>query len=136
LDLVADHASLGLTLGRHPLSLLRARLRRLRSATAEELRGVPHGSKAQASGIVTGRQRPGTASGVTFVTLEDETGSVNVIVWRDLAEKQRRELLGSRLMTVQGTLERVGDVQHLIAKRLVDHSELLGHLSTVSRDFH
>jgi error-prone DNA polymerase len=135
-DLVADYASLGLTLGRHPLSLLRARLRRLRSATAEELRGVPHGSKAQASGIVTGRQRPGTASGVTFVTLEDETGSVNVIVWRDLAEKQRRELLGSRLMTVQGTLERVGDVQHLIAKRLVDHSELLGHLSTVSRDFH
>jgi error-prone DNA polymerase len=135
-ELVADYASLGLTLGRHPLSLLRPRLARMRLATAAELRGLPHGRPARAAGIVVGRQRPDTASGVIFVTLEDETGSVNVIVWRDLADRQRRELLGSRLMGVYGTLEREGEVVHLIAKRLVDHSELLGALQTSSRDFH
>jgi error-prone DNA polymerase len=135
-ELVADYASLGLTLGRHPLALLRPRLARMRLATAAELRGLPHGRPARAAGIVIGRQRPDTASGVIFVTLEDETGSVNVIVWRDLADRQRRELLGSRLMGVHGTLEREGEVVHLIAKRLVDHSELLGALQTSSRDFH
>jgi error-prone DNA polymerase len=135
-DLVADYASLGLTLGRHPLALLRPRLARMRLATAAELRGYAHGRPARAAGIVVGRQRPDTASGVIFVTLEDETGSVNVIVWRDLADRQRRELLGSRLMGVYGTLEREGEVVHLIAKRLVDHSELLGALETSSRDFH
>jgi len=135
-ELVADYASLGLTLGRHPLALLRPRLARMRLATAAELRGYAHGRPARAAGIVIGRQRPDTASGVIFVTLEDETGSVNVIVWRDLADRQRRELLGSRLMGVYGTLEREGEVVHLIAKRLVDHSELLGALETSSRDFH
>jgi len=135
-DLVADYASLGLMLGRHPLALLRPRLARMRLATAAELRGYAHGRPARAAGIVVGRQRPDTASGVIFVTLEDETGSVNVIVWRDLADRQRRELLGSRLMGVYGTLEREGEVVHLIAKRLVDHSELLGALETSSRDFH
>ncbi len=135
-ELVADYASLGLTLGRHPLALLRPRLARMRLATAADLRGYAHGRPARAAGIVVGRQRPDTASGVIFVTLEDETGSVNVIVWRDLADRQRRELLGSRLMGVYGTLEREGEVVHLIAKRLVDHSELLGALQTESRDFH
>jgi error-prone DNA polymerase len=135
-ELIADYASLGLTLGRHPLALLRPRLSRMRLATAAELRGLPHGRPARAAGIVVGRQRPDTASGVIFVTLEDETGSVNVIVWRDLADRQRRELLGSRLMGVHGTLEREGEVVHLIAKRLVDHSALLGNLQTTSRDFH
>jgi error-prone DNA polymerase len=135
-ELVADYASLGLTLGRHPLALLRPRLAHMRLATAAELRGLPHGRPARAAGIVIGRQRPDTASGVIFVTLEDETGSVNVIVWRDLADRQRRELLGSRLLGVYGTLEREGEVVHLIAKRLVDHSALLGNLETSSRDFH
>jgi error-prone DNA polymerase len=135
-ELIADYASLGLTLGRHPLALLRPRLARMRLATAAELRGLPHGRPARAAGIVVGRQRPDTASGVIFVTLEDETGSVNVIVWRDLADRQRRELLGSRLMGVHGTLEREGEVVHLIAERLVDHSALLGNLQTTSRDFH
>jgi error-prone DNA polymerase len=135
-DLIADYASLGLTLGRHPLALLRPRLARMRLATAADLREYAHGRPAHAAGIVVGRQRPDTASGVIFVTLEDETGSVNVIVWRDLADRQRRELLGSRLLGVHGTLEREGEVVHLIAKRLVDHSELLGNLQTSSRDFH
>jgi error-prone DNA polymerase len=133
--LVADYASLGLTLGRHPLELLRGRLAKARAITAEALMRLPHGSPAKVTGIVTGRQRPGTASGTVFVTLEDETGWINVIVWPTLVENQRKELLGSRLMTVQGTLEREGDVAHLIARRLVDDSRLLGELATVSRDF-
>ena len=134
--LVADYRSLGLTLGRHPLALLRSRLARMRFAAAEEVRRLPHGSSVRAAGIVIGRQRPDTTSGVVFVTLEDETGCVNVIVWRDLGERQRRELLGARLMAVYGSVEREGEVVHVIARRLADHSELLGRLATPSRDFH
>ncbi|MGH8707419.1 MAG: OB-fold nucleic acid binding domain-containing protein, partial [Burkholderiales bacterium] len=95
-----------------------------------------HGSRACAAGLVTCRQRPDTASGVIFVTLEDETGCVNVVVWRDLIERQRRELLGARLLAVAGTIERDGEVVHLIARRLIDHSALLGRLLAPSRDFH
>jgi error-prone DNA polymerase len=134
--LVADYRSLGLTLGRHPLALLRSRLKRMRLAAAEEVRRLPHGSAVHAAGIVIGRQRPDTASGVVFVTLEDETGCINVIVWRDLGERQRRELLSARLMAVYGSVERAGAVVHVIARRLADHSELLGRLGTKSRDFH
>ena len=134
-DIVADYASLGLTLGRHPLALLRDRLTRARMLTAAELKTLPHGRLARVTGLVTGRQRPGTASGVTFVTLEDETGMVNVIVWRDLAERQRKELLRANLLTVYGTLEREGEVVHLIAGHLRDRTPLLGNLMTRSRDF-
>jgi len=134
-DIVADFASLGLSLGRHPLALLRGRLDRQGMATAAELKSLPHGRIARFTGLVTGRQRPGTASGVTFVTLEDETGMVNVIVWNDLAERQRKELLRSSLMSVYGTLEREGEVMHLIAARLRDQTPLLGRLVTRSRDF-
>jgi len=134
--LVADYRSLGLTLGRHPLALLRSRLKRMRLATAEEVRRLPHGSAVRAAGIVIGRQRPDTTSGVVFVTLEDETGCVNVIVWRNLGERQRRELLSAQLMAVYGSVEREGEVVHVIARRLADHSELLGRLTTRSRDFH
>ncbi len=135
-NLVADYESTGLTLGRHPLALLRPRLARMRFAAADEIRLQPDGSLVRAAGIVTGRQRPGTASGTVFVTLEDETGCINVIVWRDLTERQRRELLGARLMGVEGVLEREGEVVHLVARRLMDHSALLGRLATQSRDFH
>jgi error-prone DNA polymerase len=85
---------------------------------------------------VTCRQRPDTASGVVFVTLEDETGCINVVLWRDLVERQRREMLGARLLGVQGIIERDGEVVHLIARRLFDHSALLGPLTALSRDFH
>lgn len=134
--LVADYASLGLTLGRHPLALLRSRLARMRLAAAAEVRRLPHGASVRAAGIVIGRQRPDTTSGVVFVTLEDETGCVNVIVWRDLGERQRRELLSAQLLAVYGSVEREGEVVHVIARRLTDHSELLGSLATSSRDFH
>ena len=134
-DLVADYGSLGLTLGRHPLSLLRPALSRLRLRSAAEVGRLSHGSRVRAAGLVTCRQRPGTASGVTFVTLEDETGMVNVVVWRSLAERQRAVLLGSRLLGVSGVLEREGEVTHLVAKHLDDHSHLLGALDARSRDF-
>lgn len=135
-DLVADYASLGLTLGRHPLALLRQRLQRMRLATAAELHGFPRGHFARTAGIVTGRQRPATAKGVVFVTLEDETGYTNVVVWNRLVEKQRRELLNSSLLGVEGKIQREGNVVHLVAHRLFDHSQLLGGLVTGSRDFH
>ncbi|MBI4984071.1 MAG: error-prone DNA polymerase, partial [Rhodocyclales bacterium] len=134
-DLVADYAHLGLTLGRHPLSLLRGHLDRWRYATAQALRELEHKRPARAAGIVTCRQRPGTASGVIFLTLEDETGLANVIVHPKLAARQRRELLGARLLGVLGVLSREGEVVHLIAKRLLDHTDLLGRLPTASRDF-
>ncbi|OGA17792.1 MAG: error-prone DNA polymerase [Betaproteobacteria bacterium RIFCSPLOWO2_02_FULL_66_14] len=138
--IVADYASLGLTLGRHPLALLRTQLRRLGLSSAEALRAIPHGRRARTAGLVTCRQRPDTASGVIFLTLEDETGSSNVVVWRDIAERQRRELLGARLLGVQGVIERDGEVVHLVAHRLVDHSRLLadrlGPFAVRSRDFH
>jgi error-prone DNA polymerase len=135
-DLVADYASLGLSLGRHPMALLRPRLDRLRMVTATQLKQLPHGKLTCAAGIVIGRQRPDTASGVIFVTLEDETGMINVVVWRDVAERQRRALLGSQLLAVHGVLERQGGVIHLIAGKLADHSHLLGRLVARSRDFH
>jgi error-prone DNA polymerase len=135
-EIVADYASLGLTLGRHPLALLRPRLRKLGLLQSEKMHELPHGSTARVAGLVTCRQRPDTASGVVFVTLEDETGNINVVVWNRLVERQRRELLGARLLGVHGSIERDGEVVHLVAGRLVDYSALLGPLETASRDFH
>ena len=135
-DLIADYASLGLTLGPHPLALLRPRLRKMKLSSASELHALANGTRARAAGIVTCRQRPGTAKGVVFVTLEDETGYTNVIVWNRLVEEQRRELLGASLLGVHGVVQKEGAVVHLVAHRLVDHSRLLGKLRTGSRDFH
>ena len=135
-EIVADYQSLGFTLGRHPLALLRIHLEKLKMVKAENLSLLPHGSRVRAAGLVTCRQRPDTASGVVFVTLEDESGCVNVVVWRDLLERQRRELLGARLLGVEGMIQREGLVVHLLARRLEDHSRLLGRLTVHSRDFH
>jgi error-prone DNA polymerase len=132
-SLLADYASVGLTLGRHPLALLRRRLTGVLSAA--RLRELPHGALARVAGIVIGRQRPGTASGVIFVTLEDETGHVNVVVWQRTAQAQRRPLLHARLLEVAGTVEREGEVIHLVAGRLTDRSAWLGALLAPSRDF-
>jgi error-prone DNA polymerase len=104
--------------------------------SSEELKVKSHGSPVRVAGIVTCRQRPDTASGVVFVTLEDEQGCMNIVVWRHLVESQRRELLGARLLGVQGTIERDGEVVHVVARRLFDHSALLGPLAAASRDFH
>lgn len=136
-DIVADYGSTGLTLRRHPLALLRDRLTKMNLSTAEELRTFPDRKLARTTGIVTGRQRPGTANGVLFLSLEDETGATQVIVWPSHFDKQKKEILNATLLTVYGVWQRNGDSMHLIAKRVVDHTELLGALSSIkSRDFH
>jgi error-prone DNA polymerase len=137
--IVADYASLGIPMGRHPLALLREHLEPFGVLPAMVLRTYPNGRLARASGLVTHRQRPDTAKGVVFVTLEDDTGTINVIVWPDLIERYRKEVLGASLMTVYGVWQTDeatgGQVMHLVARRVVDHSRLLGRLVPRSRDF-
>ena len=135
LDTLADYRATGLSLKAHPVGLLRPTLRSFKVQPAAVLRGYPHGRLARASGLVTHRQRPETAKGVVFVTLEDETGHVNVIVWPAVAQAQRRPLLASRLLTVYGVWQCEGEVRHLVARRLEDHTALLAGLATRSRDF-
>ncbi|WP_431276054.1 error-prone DNA polymerase [Variovorax ureilyticus] len=141
-EIVGDYASLGLTLRRHPLALLRPRLARMNLMSAEQLRLLPSGRAVRACGIVKGRQRPQTAKGTIFVTLEDETGNVNVIVWGHMLEAWREAVLKSTLLAVQGTWQRDtdsgGNVQHLVATGFKDLTPLLGRLvhSSRSRDFH
>ena len=134
--IVADYASVGLTLGRHPLALLRERLRKKQLLSADELKCVANGKSVRTAGIVLMRQRPQTASGVTFLTLEDETGQVNVIVWERVGNEQRRALVDSRLLEVHGEWQRQDEVMHLIARQLIDRTKMLGELLTRSRDFH
>ncbi|KAF1029420.1 MAG: Error-prone DNA polymerase [Burkholderia plantarii] len=135
-DILADYRSTGLTLNRHPVALLRDQLRARRLASAEALRAYRNRRLARACGIVTARQMPGTAKGTLFVTLEDETGNVNVIVRRELIERQRREVLDSRLLAVYGVWQSENEVQHLVAQYLEDLTPLLGGLRTSSREFH
>jgi error-prone DNA polymerase len=138
-EVIFDYAALGLTLRSHPLLLLREQLSKMKLMTAAQLRDLPNGRLARACGIVTMRQQPQTAKGVVFVTLEDETGHVNVIVWKSLKERQRPALLRSRLLAVYGTWQRDvesgGDVCHLIAGHLQDLTPLLGGLTAQSREF-
>ncbi|OCX91812.1 MAG: error-prone DNA polymerase [Pseudomonas sp. CO183] len=134
-DLLNDYATLGTTLGPHPLALLRDELKARRCRSSRELAMIEHGRPVSIAGLVIGRQRPQTASGVIFVTLEDEFGMVNVVVWRDLAERQRRPLIQSQLLRVDGHLESASGVRHLIAGRLSDLTPLLTGLDVRSRDF-
>ena len=134
-DIVADYGSTGLTLRRHPLALLRDELVIRGVIPNQELWEQPNGRSVTAAGLVITRQRPASASGVTFVTLEDETGYVNLIVWERVATQQRAALLESRLLLVRGKLQREGDVLHLIARRLINLSELLGDLLVSARNF-
>ncbi|MDI1273741.1 error-prone DNA polymerase [Polaromonas sp.] len=144
-NILFDYQSTGLTLRRHPLALLRPRLARRGLLSAGELNALPNGREVAACGIVTVRQQPQTAKGTIFVTLEDETGPVNVIVWKSLRDTQRQEVLHARLLAVYGvwqrseesdTREGYGAVRNLVAHRLEDLTPLLGRLGTSSRDFH
>jgi len=134
-EVLWDFASVGLTLRSHPMALLRARLERYRLRTSEQLRQTPNGRIVRTAGIVTVRQQPQTAGGTVFVSLEDEFGSIQVIVWRGVREAQREVLLGARLLAVKGRWQREGEVCNLIAQKLADLSPLLGRLATQSRDF-
>ena len=135
-EIVADYGSLGLSLRRHPVALLRDVLANRGVIPNQELWEQPNGRSVTAAGLVITRQRPGSAGGVTFVTLEDETGYINLIVWERVATAQRAALLESRLLLVRGKLQREGDVLHVIAQRLTNLSELLGDLVVASRNFH
>lgn len=137
-EIVWDYSSTGLTLRRHPMALLREQLRKRGFKAAAELADYPNGRIAHACGIVTLRQQPDTANGTIFVSLEDETGVVQVICWKRIREHQRAPLLQSRLMGVHGTWQREGEVMNLIAGRIEDLTPLLGRLadSTSSRNFH
>jgi error-prone DNA polymerase len=132
--IVADYASVGLTLGRHPMALLREKLRN-KLLSAADLKCVASGKWVRTAGIVLMRQRPQSASGVTFVTIEDETGQVNLVVWESVGREQRKPLLAARLLEVYGQLQREEGITHLIAQKLTDRSALLGELLTRSRDF-
>jgi error-prone DNA polymerase len=134
-NLVADYRSQGLTLGRHPLALLRAELSVAHVLTAAELRDLPHGRVVRVAGIVTARQRPQSAGGVMFITLEDETGYVNLVVWERVWSAARRVANNSRLLETQGMLQKEGGVTHVMARRLIDRTALLGNVVTQSRDF-
>jgi len=135
-DVLSDYRATGLTLQAHPLSLLRQRLQQQRVLDSSQLRSMPHGRQVRAAGIVTQRQRPATAKGIIFVTLEDEHGMFNIVVRPDVALRRRKALLGARLLAVRGRWEHVDGVRHLIARDLHDLSHLLGELHTASRDFH
>jgi len=134
-DIVADYRALGLTLGRHPLALLRPRLEQDGWLTAAEVAGLADGVSLRTGGIVVTRQRPGSAGGVIFVTLEDETGYVNLVVWSRIADAHRKAMLGARLLGVRGRLQREGEVRHVVVDALEDRSGLLGSLLTKARSF-
>jgi error-prone DNA polymerase len=135
-SIVADMAAVGLTLGRHPLALLRGTLQGEGLQCLAEVPQLAQGQWARTAGLVLVRQRPGSAGGVTFITLEDETGQLNVIVWKSIAERFRRALVDAALLEVQGTVQREGEVLHLVARRLIDRTALTGRLNLISRDFH
>lgn len=134
-QIVDDYRAMNLTLRRHPLALLRPTLQRRRFMSVADLNTLQNRQFACCCGIVTVRQRPGTAKGVIFMTLEDETGSANVIVWPSVLERQRSEVLNARLLGVYGSWQCHGEVRHLVAGRLEDWTHLLGELQPRSRDF-
>lgn len=140
-DMLDDYASTGLSLRTHPMALLRNQAPFHRCTSARELMQLDHGRFARVAGVVTGRQRPGTAKGTIFVTLEDETGNINVVVWKATQEHFRAPLLEARLLIVKGVVEVSREpggaaVVHLLAGHLQDVSDRLARLAVSSRDFH
>ena len=135
-DIVADYASLRLTLGRHPLAVLRKHCDHIGITAAAGLQKRRTGDAVTVAGLVIGRQRPGTASGVVFMTLEDETGNINLIIWPKVLEHYRQAVLRSQLPVVRGTLQREDGVTHVIAREFSDYSCWVGQLQTKSRNFH
>ncbi|MDF1780549.1 MAG: error-prone DNA polymerase [Alcanivoracaceae bacterium] len=136
-SMLSDYQRLSLTLGKHPMALVRYREEFKNCLTARDLKHARHGQLARVAGLVTNRQRPGTASGILFMTLEDETGNTNVIIWKSLQETFRQEILSGSLLLIKGTLEKSADgIIHLIAGHVSDHSNVINALTVKSRDFH
>ena len=133
--MVADYASLGFTLGPHPMALLRDRWPAPGFVTAQALGQYPEEQRTWVAGLVINRQRPGSASGVVFITLEDEHGHINLVVYPGLVMRYRPAVLGGMLLEVQGRIQRQAGVTHVVAEQLVDRSAWLGGLPWRSRDF-
>ena len=133
---LADYRHTGLTLNQHPMALLRDTQPFNRCVTARELGRIRSGRFVRIAGVVTGRQKPGTATGVIFMTLEDETGNSNVVIWKHLQQRRRQEVLKARIVVIKGVLERKDSVAHVIAGDIEDYSHALGELTQSSRDFH
>jgi error-prone DNA polymerase len=134
-QILADYRHLGLTTGRHPLALLRSRLTHLGFSSSADLQQLDDGRRVRVGGLVTHMQQPGTASGVVFASLEDESGILNIILWPKVFAAQRRAALESSLLVVEGVLQRRDRVAHVIARRLHNRSAWLGSLQRRSRDF-
>ncbi|MEM7613019.1 MAG: error-prone DNA polymerase [Pseudomonadota bacterium] len=135
-EVVADYRHVGLTLGRHPMQMLRDWFDKRGFVSAGALADLDNNASVLIAGIVVTRQRPGSAGGVNFVTLEDETGYSNLVIWKDLAQRQRKTLIGARLMGVSGKVQKQGKVIHVVVSEMYDYNTLLGKLATQSRDFH
>jgi error-prone DNA polymerase len=134
-NITSDYQTVGLTLGRHPLALLRERFVNRELKTAAQLRDTANGARVGTIGLVLLRQSPGTAKNTTFITLEDETGQLNLIVWAGTAQKYRRPFLEAQLLEIHGTLQHHSDVMHVVVEQMVDRSAWLGALRVNSRDF-
>ncbi|HVT37248.1 MAG TPA: error-prone DNA polymerase [Nevskiaceae bacterium] len=134
-DVLADYRATGLTLRRHPLEILRPRLDRLEVIRSDRLRDLSSGITVRVAGIVTHRQMPETATGIMFVSLEDEAGIANLVLWNSVHRAQRRPVLGARLMLVTGELQHEQGVINVLAQRVEDYSAWLGALPAASRDF-
>jgi error-prone DNA polymerase len=127
---VQDYAAISLSLKAHPLTFLRGKLSLLAIVTAQQLSAIADGAPVKVAGLVLVRQRPSTSKGVLFMTLEDETGTVNLVVFNHLFEKHRKEIMHSKLIMVEGTLQRQGEVVHVILENCHDFTKLLGHLTS------
>jgi error-prone DNA polymerase len=134
-EILADYRQLGLSTGRHPLALLRPWLRQNHIHSSLELRQLGDGIRVRVGGLVTHLQQPGTAAGVTFISLEDETGIANIIVWPQVFATQREAALDANLLVVTGTLQHHDNVIHVVAKRLHNRSHWLASLPRRSRDY-
>jgi len=126
---VQDYASTALSLKAHPVSFVREKLRLLKVTPANSLASLKDGAQVKVAGLVLVRQRPGTAGGVCFITIEDETGFSNLVVFQNLFDKYRKEILGAKLLMAEGKLQREGDVIHVIVKRCFNLSSLLNGLA-------
>lgn len=138
-EVITDYATTSLSLKRHPVAFARAALYRWKVVPTDALKDAkkyPHGKRVSVAGLVLVRQRPGTASGVVFITLEDETGVANLIIWSSVYERYRTAARHATLLQASGTVQREGQVVHVLVSALYDRTEQMSGLNQTSRDFH
>jgi error-prone DNA polymerase len=131
---VNDYQTLRLSLKAHPMQFLRETLRAERVVSCAQLRGMKDGNWVRVAGVVLVRQRPGSAKGVVFMTLEDESGVANAVIWAKTLERYRKVVMGARLVLIEGQVQRHEDIIHVVSKRLFDRSGMLMHLSDQAKD--